>query len=39
VIAGATKVDQVAANAAAAQWQPSDADLSALRTVLTDHPV
>jgi aryl-alcohol dehydrogenase-like predicted oxidoreductase len=39
VIAGATKVDQVTANAAAARWQPSDEDLSALRTVLVEHPV
>ena len=39
VIAGATKVAQVAANAAAARWHPSDDDLSALRTVLSDHPV
>ena len=39
VIAGATKVDQVTANAAAARWRPSDGDLSALRTVLSDHPV
>ena len=31
VIAGATKPDQVRANATAGAWQPSDADLEALR--------
>jgi aryl-alcohol dehydrogenase-like predicted oxidoreductase len=30
VIAGATKPEQVAANVAALQWQPSEADLSEL---------
>jgi aryl-alcohol dehydrogenase-like predicted oxidoreductase len=34
VIAGATKPDQVAANAAAARWSPSEEDLSELRAVL-----
>jgi aryl-alcohol dehydrogenase-like predicted oxidoreductase len=34
VIAGATRPDQVRANAAAAQWQPSQDDLSALRRIL-----
>ena len=34
VIAGATKPEQLAANAAAAQWSPSAADLAALRAIL-----
>ncbi len=34
VIAGATKPEQVAANAAAGRWRPSDADRSALLGVL-----
>lgn len=34
VIAGATSPDQVRANAAAGTWQPSDADLDALRAIL-----
>jgi aryl-alcohol dehydrogenase-like predicted oxidoreductase len=34
VIAGATKPDQVRANAAAAQWQPTEDDLAALNEVL-----
>ncbi|MFZ0040201.1 MAG: aldo/keto reductase [Solirubrobacteraceae bacterium] len=38
VIAGATKPEQVASNAAAARWQPSDDDLSALREVLGPVP-
>jgi aryl-alcohol dehydrogenase-like predicted oxidoreductase len=35
VIAGATKPDQVRANAAAATWAPTDEDLGALHGVLT----
>jgi aryl-alcohol dehydrogenase-like predicted oxidoreductase len=34
VIAGATKPEQVRANAAAARWEPSQADLAALNEVL-----
>ena len=34
VIAGATKPEQVRANAAAGDWVPTDGDLSALRDVL-----
>ena len=34
VIAGATKPEQIAANAAAAQWTPSAADLAALSAIL-----
>ena len=37
VIAGATKPDQVRANAAAAMWTPSGQDLEALRGVLASH--
>jgi aryl-alcohol dehydrogenase-like predicted oxidoreductase len=37
VIAGATKSEQVRANAAAAQWSPSEEDLSALADVLRRH--
>ncbi len=33
VIAGATKPEQVCANAAAGEWQPSDADLAALNAL------
>jgi aryl-alcohol dehydrogenase-like predicted oxidoreductase len=33
VIAGATKPEQVAGNVAAGQWQPSEADLSALAAI------
>jgi aryl-alcohol dehydrogenase-like predicted oxidoreductase len=36
VIAGATKPEQVASNAAAANWKPSDEDLAQLRTLLTE---
>jgi aryl-alcohol dehydrogenase-like predicted oxidoreductase len=36
VIAGATRPEQVAANAAAAQWQPSEEDRRALRALLGD---
>jgi aryl-alcohol dehydrogenase-like predicted oxidoreductase len=39
VIAGATKPDQVRANAAAARWTPSEDDLSALQDVLSTHAV
>jgi aryl-alcohol dehydrogenase-like predicted oxidoreductase len=39
VIAGATRPDQVRANSAAARWHPSANDLSALRDVLSEHPV
>jgi aryl-alcohol dehydrogenase-like predicted oxidoreductase len=39
VIAGATKPDQVHANAAAARWTPGADDLDALRDVLAAHPV
>jgi aryl-alcohol dehydrogenase-like predicted oxidoreductase len=39
VIAGATKPEQVRANAAAGRWQPSDADLAALRAVLSSHTI
>jgi aryl-alcohol dehydrogenase-like predicted oxidoreductase len=39
VIAGATKPDQVRANAAAGRWTPSDEDLAALRDVLSAHAV
>ena len=34
VIAGATRPEQVSANAAAARWTPSDADLAALEELL-----
>ena len=34
VIAGATKPDQVRANAAAGRWQPGEDDLQALRELL-----
>jgi aryl-alcohol dehydrogenase-like predicted oxidoreductase len=34
VIAGATKPEQVRANAAAARWQPGDEDVAALRALL-----
>ena len=34
VIAGATRPDQVASNAAAARWTPSESDLTALRELL-----
>jgi aryl-alcohol dehydrogenase-like predicted oxidoreductase len=34
VIAGATKPEQVRANAAAGEWEPTDEDLEALRAVL-----
>ncbi len=34
VIAGATRPEQVTANAAAARWSPTEADLRALRSVL-----
>ena len=37
VIAGATKPEQVRANAAAARWSPTSEDLAALRRVLSDH--
>ena len=37
VIAGATKPEQVRANAAAARWSPSSEDLAALRRVLSTH--
>ena len=33
VIAGATKPEQVRANAAAGDWQPSDADLAVLNAL------
>jgi aryl-alcohol dehydrogenase-like predicted oxidoreductase len=36
VIAGATKPEQVAANAAGAQWSPSNEDLAQLRALLTE---
>ena len=39
VIAGATKPDQVRANASAGRWTPSDEDLAALRDVLSAHAV
>ena len=39
VIAGATKPEQVRANAAAARWTPSDEDLDALRDILSAHAV
>jgi aryl-alcohol dehydrogenase-like predicted oxidoreductase len=39
VIAGATSPEQVAANAAAAKWTPSEDDLAELRRVLAEHPV
>jgi aryl-alcohol dehydrogenase-like predicted oxidoreductase len=39
VIAGATKPDQVRANAAAGRWTPSDEDLAALGDVLSAHAV
>jgi aryl-alcohol dehydrogenase-like predicted oxidoreductase len=39
VIAGATRPDQVDANAAAARWIPAGDDLDALRAVLAEHPV
>jgi aryl-alcohol dehydrogenase-like predicted oxidoreductase len=37
VIAGATKPEQVRANAAAARWTPDSQDLAALRRVLSNH--
>jgi aryl-alcohol dehydrogenase-like predicted oxidoreductase len=37
VIAGATRPEQVRANAAAARWRPSEADLTALRDLLSQH--
>jgi aryl-alcohol dehydrogenase-like predicted oxidoreductase len=37
VIAGATKPDQVRANAAAGRWTPTEDDLSALQDVLSTH--
>jgi aryl-alcohol dehydrogenase-like predicted oxidoreductase len=37
VIAGATKPEQVRANAAAGRWSPSAGDLAALRRVLSSH--
>jgi aryl-alcohol dehydrogenase-like predicted oxidoreductase len=39
VIAGATKPEQVRANAAAARWSPSSEDVAALRRVLSAHSV
>jgi aryl-alcohol dehydrogenase-like predicted oxidoreductase len=39
VIAGATKPDQVRANAAAARWSPTQDDLSALSDVLSAHAI
>ncbi len=39
VIAGATKPEQVHANAAAADWTPSPGDMAALDAVLAAHPV
>jgi aryl-alcohol dehydrogenase-like predicted oxidoreductase len=39
VIAGATKPEQVRANAAAARWTPSEDDLSALAAILEANPV
>ncbi len=38
VIAGATRADQVRANAAAGDWTPSLEELAALRAVLDRHP-
>ena len=35
VIAGATKPEQLASNAAAANWKPSATDLEALRALLS----
>jgi aryl-alcohol dehydrogenase-like predicted oxidoreductase len=39
VIAGATKPEQVRANAAAGRWAPTEDDLAALREVLSAHAV
>jgi aryl-alcohol dehydrogenase-like predicted oxidoreductase len=39
VIAGATKPEQVRANAAAARWTPTEDDLASLRDLLSAHPV
>jgi aryl-alcohol dehydrogenase-like predicted oxidoreductase len=39
VIAGATKPDQVRANAAAGRWAPTEDDLAALQDVLSTHAV
>ena len=39
VIAGATRPEQVRANAAAARWHPSTEDLAELREVLAAHPL
>jgi aryl-alcohol dehydrogenase-like predicted oxidoreductase len=39
VIAGATKPEQVRANAAAGRWTPTEDDLAALRDVLSAHAV
>jgi aryl-alcohol dehydrogenase-like predicted oxidoreductase len=39
VIAGATKPEQVRSNARAGRWTPSADDLTALREVLSAHPV
>jgi aryl-alcohol dehydrogenase-like predicted oxidoreductase len=38
VIAGATKPEQVRANAAAARWTPSESDLAALNDLLSSQP-
>jgi aryl-alcohol dehydrogenase-like predicted oxidoreductase len=38
VIAGATKPEQVAANASAVRWTPGDDDLTELNDLLTAHP-
>jgi aryl-alcohol dehydrogenase-like predicted oxidoreductase len=39
VIAGATRPEQVAGNAAAGRWSPAPDDLTALRDLLQAHPV
>ena len=39
VIAGATKPEQVRANAAAGRWSPTEEDVAALRDVLSAHAV
>ena len=39
VIAGATRPEQVRANAAAGRWVPSEDDLTALGDVLSAHAV
>jgi aryl-alcohol dehydrogenase-like predicted oxidoreductase len=39
VVTGATRPDQIRANAAAADWLPGSEDLAALEQLLARHPV